>query len=105
MRSFLTRALRALAWAFAYFFLLLSSYYVLRPVRDALAVELGAQALQRLFTATLVAMLVLVPVFGWLASRLARARLRPAGSAVFRGQLVVFTLGTGRPGIFFLAEG
>ena len=41
MHRFLTRALRAephelpaLAWAFAYFFLLLSSYYVLRPVRD-----------------------------------------------------------------------
>src|SRR6476661_1522805 len=50
MHRFLTRALRAephelpaLAWAFAYFFLLLSSYYVLRPVRDALAVELEAR--------------------------------------------------------------
>ena len=99
MRSFLTRALRAephelpaLAWAFAYFFLLLSSYYVLRPVRDALAVELGAQALQRLFTATLVAMLVLVPVFGWLASRLPRARLLPAVYAFFAVNLLVFTL-------------
>jgi hypothetical protein len=68
----------ALGWAFAYFFLLLSSYYVLRPVRDALAVELGAQALQRLFTATLAAMLAVVPLFGWLASRLPRARLLPA---------------------------
>jgi len=99
MRSFLTRALRAeahelpaLAWAFAYFFLLLSSYYVLRPVRDALAVELGAQALQRLFTATLVAMLVLVPVFGWLASRLPRARLLPAVYAFFAVNLLAFTL-------------
>jgi ATP:ADP antiporter, AAA family len=99
MRSFLTRALRAephelpaLAWAFAYFFLLLSSYYVLRPVRDALAVELGARALQRLFTATLVAMLVLVPLFGWLASRLPRARLLPAVYAFFALNLLAFTL-------------
>ena len=99
MRRFLTRALRAephelpaLAWAFVYFFLLLSSYYVLRPVRDALAVELGAQALQRLFTATLVAMLVLVPVFGWLASRLPRARLLPAVYAFFAVNLLAFTL-------------
>lgn len=99
MRSFLTRALRAephelpaLAWAFAYFFLLLSSYYVLRPVRDALAVELGSQALQRLFTATLAAMLVLVPVFGWLASRLPRSRLLPAVYAFFALNLLVFTL-------------
>lgn len=99
MRSFLTRALRAephelpaLAWAFAYFFLLLSSYYVLRPVRDALAVELGAQALQRLFTATLAAMLALVPVFGWLASRLPRARLLPAVYGFFVVNLLAFTL-------------
>ena len=41
----LSRALRAerhellaLAWSFAYFFLLLAAYYVLRPVRDALAI-------------------------------------------------------------------
>ncbi|HEY7240900.1 MAG TPA: MFS transporter [Burkholderiales bacterium] len=99
MRRFLTRALRAephelpaLAWAFAYFFLLLSSYYVLRPVRDALAVELGAQALQRLFTATLAAMLALVPAFGWLASRLSRARLLPAVYAFFALNLLAFTL-------------
>jgi len=99
MHRFLTRALRAephelpaLAWAFAYFFLLLSSYYVLRPVRDALAVELGAQALKQLFTVTLAAMLALVPVFGWLASRLPRARLLPAVYAFFVVNLLAFAL-------------
>src|SRR5262249_29529366 len=108
MRSVLTRALRAephelpaLAWAFAYFFLLLSSYYVLRPVRDALAVELGAQALQRLFTATLAAMLVLGPVFAWLASRLPRARLLPAVYAFFALNLLAFTLELD-PRVFFV---
>ena len=108
MHSFLTRALRAephelpaLAWAFAYFFLLLSSYYVLRPVRDALAVELGAQALKQLFTATLVAMLALVPVFGWLASRLPRARLLPAVYAFFVVNLLAFTLELD-PRVFFV---
>ena len=45
----------AIAWSFAYFFLLLCSYYLLRPVRDALAVESGTQSLQWLFTATFVA--------------------------------------------------
>src|SRR3954452_11430684 len=99
MHRFLTRALRAephelpaLAWAFGYFFLLLSSYYVLRPVRDALAVELGSQALKQLFTATLAAMLALVPVFGWLASRLPRARLLPAVYAFFVVNLLAFSL-------------
>src|SRR3954453_8879736 len=99
MHRFMTRALRAepheltaLAWAFGYFFLLLSSYYVLRPGRDALAVELGSQALKQLFTATLAAMLALVPVFGWLASRLPRARLLPAVYAFFVVNLLAFSL-------------
>src|SRR5258708_26917898 len=73
----------AVAWSFAYFFLLLCSYYLLRPVRDALAVEAGTQALQWLFTATFIAMLALVPLFGWLCHRLPRARLLPAVYAFF----------------------
>src|SRR5260221_675486 len=73
----------AVAWSFAYFFLLLCSYYLLRPVRDALAVEAGTQALQWLFTATFIAMLALVPLLGWLCQRLPRARLLPAVYAFF----------------------
>src|SRR5207247_2833057 len=81
MRAALCRVLRAephelsaLAWAFAYFFLLLCSYYLLRPVRDALAVEAGTEKLQWLFTGTFAAMLALVPAFGWLCTRLSRDR-------------------------------
>src|SRR3954467_1652585 len=99
MHGFLTRALRAephelpaLAWAFGYFFLLLSSYYVLRPVRDALAVELGSQALEQPLPLTLAAMLPPVPGFGWLASRLPRARLLPAVYAFFVVNLLAFSL-------------
>ena len=108
MRSFLTRVLRAerhevpaLAWAFAYFFLLLASYYVLRPLRDALAVEIGTQKLRWLFTATFLVMLALVPVFGWLCSRLARARLLAAVCAFFAVNLVAFALKL-NPEVFFV---
>jgi AAA family ATP:ADP antiporter len=93
--------LPAVAWAFAYFFLLLCSYYILRPVRDALAVEAGAQALQWLFTATFAAMLALVPVFGWLSARLPRARLLPAVYAFFVANLLVFTVSL-PPMVFFV---
>ncbi len=86
--------LPALAWAFAYFFLLLASYYLLRPVRDALAVEAGREALQWLFTATFVAMLLLVPVFGWLCSRLPRAKLLPVVYGFFALNLVLFVFFT-----------
>jgi AAA family ATP:ADP antiporter len=97
--QFLARALRAephelpaLAWAFAYFFLLLAAYYVLRPVRDALAVEAGKEALRWLFTATFAAMLLLVPVFGWLCARLPRARLLPVVYGFFALNLLLFTV-------------
>ena len=59
----------ALLAAFAYFFCLLSGYYLLRPLRDALGLVGGASQLQWLFTATFVVMLLLVPVFGLLARR------------------------------------
>ncbi|HEX5767308.1 MAG TPA: MFS transporter, partial [Burkholderiales bacterium] len=84
--------LRAVAWAFAYFFLLLCSYYILRPVRDALAVEVGPQALKWLFTATFVAMLALVPLFGWLCARLPRGRLLPLVYGFFALNLIIFSL-------------
>lgn len=84
--------LPALAWAFAYFFAVLCSYYLLRPVRDALAVEAGREALRWLFTATFVSMVLLVPVFGWLCKRLPRARLLPIVYGFFALNLVVFSV-------------
>ncbi|HSU64378.1 MAG TPA: MFS transporter, partial [Burkholderiales bacterium] len=99
MRAALCRVLRAephelsaLAWAFAYFFLLLCSYYLLRPVRDALAVEAGTEKLQWLFTGTFAAMLALVPAFGWLCARLSRARLLPVVYAFFALNLLLFSV-------------
>src|SRR3954466_5269646 len=59
----------ALAWAFVYFFCLLSSYYILRPLRDEMGVAAGVSNLQWLFTATFVVMLAAVPVFGSLVAR------------------------------------
>ena len=64
----------ALLSGFAYFFCLLSSYYLLRPLRDALGLVGGAGQLQWLFTATFGVMLMLVPVFGLLARRWAPSR-------------------------------
>src|SRR5882672_11829415 len=84
--------LPALAWAFAYFFLLLCSYYILRPVRDALAVEAGTEKLQWLFTGTFAAMLALVPAFGWLCARLPRAKLLPVVYAFFALNLLLFSV-------------
>jgi ATP:ADP antiporter, AAA family len=57
---------RAVALAFACNFALLGSYYVLRPVRDAMATVFGVDQLQNLFTGTLVLTLICSPAFAWL---------------------------------------
>jgi ATP:ADP antiporter, AAA family len=97
MRSFLIRALRArphelpaLGLAFVYFFLVLCSYYLLRPLRDTFGVALGKQEVQRLFTLTFFVMLLLAPVFAWLCVRLSRARLLPVVYAFFALNLLWF---------------
>jgi len=80
----------ALAGSFAYFFCLLAGYYILRPVRDTMAVAIGSAGLPPLFTAMFVVMLVLVPLFGWLCAKLPRARLLPAVYGFFALNLAGF---------------
>jgi AAA family ATP:ADP antiporter len=79
-----------LAWSFAYFFLLLCGYYILRPLRDEMGIQGGVQALPWVFTATLLAMLAAVPLFGWACARLPRRRLLPAVYGFFLLNLLAF---------------
>lgn len=62
-------------WSSVAFFLILTSYYIIRPVRDQLSGATGSGSLPLFYTGTLVAMLALTPVFGWLVSHFARRRL------------------------------
>ncbi len=80
----------ALAGSFAYFFCLLAGYYVLRPVRDTMAVAIGSAGLPLLFSAIFAVMLMLVPLFGWLCARLPRAQLLPAVYGFFALNLAGF---------------
>jgi AAA family ATP:ADP antiporter len=69
--------IKAMLCGFAWFFCLLSGYYLLRPLRDAMGLVGGAGHLQWLFTATFLSMLALVPVFGAVASRWPPRRFVP----------------------------
>jgi AAA family ATP:ADP antiporter len=82
----------ALAWSFLYFFCLLASYYMVRPVRDEMAVQFGSKNLQWLFTGTFLTMVAIIPVFGWLASRFPVSRLLPIVYGFFALNLVGFHL-------------
>jgi AAA family ATP:ADP antiporter len=68
---------RALMLAFAYFFFLLASYYVLRPVRDEMAVRSGVRSIPWLFTATFLVSLALAPIYGALVAKLRRGVFIP----------------------------
>ncbi len=63
--------------AFAAFFLLLCSYYMLRPVRDEMGVQTGVDRLQWLFSGTFGFTLLTVPAFGWVVKRVPRTLLLP----------------------------
>jgi AAA family ATP:ADP antiporter len=82
----------ALLLGFAFHFCVLASYYLVRPLRDALGLEGGADKLQWLFTATFVVMLLMVPVFGALASRLPATRFVPLIYRVIALSMLVFGL-------------
>ena len=80
----------ALLLSFAYFFFLLFSYYVIRPVRDAMGAEGGVGDLHWLFTATFVATLVIVPLFGIVVARLPRRRFIPLVYRFFIANVALF---------------
>lgn len=115
-RAGLRQALRQsppLLWAGLYFFCLLSGYYVLRPVREAMAASADLQTvfppaliawfaghgialqdfvLQFLFTCVFVIMLVLQPLYGALVSRYPRRVFLPVVYGFFIITLLGFYL-------------
>jgi AAA family ATP:ADP antiporter len=82
----------ALVASCAYFFFVLSAYYVIRPVRDETGVAGGVDNLAWLFTGTLVGMLLVHPLFTALVARFPRRRFVPLIYRFFILNLVAFFL-------------
>jgi len=81
----------ALALGFLYYFLILSSYYIIRPIRD----NFGAGNLENLplmFTGTLVTMLVANALFSALVARFSRRRFIPIAYRFFISNIVIFLI-------------
>ncbi|MCR6662836.1 MAG: MFS transporter [Luteimonas sp.] len=100
-----------LLWSFLYFFCLLSGYYVLRPVREAMVASSDIEAVfppaliaffaergialgdfipQFIFTSVFLIMLALQPVYGWLVSRFPRRVFLPVIYGFFIATLLGF---------------
>ena len=81
-----------LAWSFGYFFCLLCGYYILRPVRDEMAIQGGVHNLPWMMTGTFVTLLAVTPLFGWLSARYSRYRLLLTVYTFFIANLVALYL-------------
>jgi AAA family ATP:ADP antiporter len=81
-----------LAIAFFYFFFLLGGYFMLRPLRGAVAAS-NSDILHWLYTGTFLAMLAIVPLFGFLVSRFRRGQFIPGIYLFFISHLVLFAVG------------
>lgn len=68
---------KAVVLAAACNFVLLGSYYILRPLRDTVATMLGVDQLQRLFTATFIGTVLASAIYAALATRIRLTRLLP----------------------------
>jgi len=81
---------RALLLSCAYYFFLLAGYYILRPIRDEMAVASGVRNLPWLFTGTLILMLLVHPPFAALVAKLPRTRFISYTYRFFILNLLVF---------------
>jgi len=69
--------MKAVILSFIYFAFLMASYFILRPVRDAMGTVYGVSHLQELFTGTFVVSFLVAPVYAGLASRIKLSNFLP----------------------------
>jgi AAA family ATP:ADP antiporter len=80
----------AFLWSAAYFFFLLFSYYLLRPVRDEMGVRGDLDTLPWLWSCTTLATLIVAPLFAWMTARLPQRRFVPMVYRIIALSLVLF---------------
>jgi ATP:ADP antiporter, AAA family len=68
---------KAVVVSFVYFAVLMGSYFIVRPVRDAMGTVYGIDRLQELYTGTFVVSFLVAPAYALLASRLTLSTFLP----------------------------
>lgn len=84
--------LAGLALSFVFFFCVLCSYYIVRPLRDEMAIALGGAFIQQSFLLSFLMMMAALPAFGWVVARMSRRMIVPAVYGFFILCLVGFWL-------------
>ena len=80
----------ALFVSFLYYFCILSSYYIMRPIRDQFAAGVGSAQLPVFFSATFIITLLLTPAFSWLVSYWPRKIVIPVVYVFFIACQLIF---------------
>src|SRR5882724_10514066 len=81
---------RALWLGFAFHFIILAAYYIVKPIRDAIAASNRLETLPWMFTATLVVMLIANTIFAAIVARMERRKFIPFAYAFFILVLLLF---------------
>lgn len=82
--------IKAVALSFSFAFVLMASYYILRPIRDAMSSNWSDAELSTLFTATFVLSFAAVALYGAACSRITIGRLVPGMYGLFALSYFVF---------------
>ena len=82
--------MRAVLWCWLYIFAVLSSYYIMRPIRDEMGIAGGVKNLQWLFTGTLAGTVLLNLPFAYLVKKLPRSRFIPLTYRFFALNILLF---------------
>jgi AAA family ATP:ADP antiporter len=91
--------LRALWLGFAFHFVILTAYYIVKPIRDSIAASNKLETLPWMFTATLVVMLIANMLYAAIVARMERRKFIPFAYAFFILVLLLFfgLMRTGSP--------
>lgn len=84
--------LRALWLGFAFHFIILTAYYIVRPIRDSIAAGSRLETLPWMFAATLIVMLIANAIFAAIVARMERRKFIPFAYAFFILVLILFFL-------------
>jgi len=82
--------IKAVWLSFSFIFTLMASYYILRPIRDAMASDWTDAELSTLFTVTFFFSIIVVSVYGAACSRVRLGRLLPGIYAFFSASFFAF---------------
>lgn len=83
---------RALLWASAYFFCLLGSWYILRPIREEMGVRQDVEKLAYLYLGTLAVTFIATPLFAILVNRFTRERFIPIVYRALAAMILLFAV-------------